>query len=223
MAIPQAAPPLDRPNNGMATAGMVLGILGIVLCWVPGVGLLCALLGIVFGSIGLSRAGRLHRGRGAAVTGLVCGILGFVILPIMAAIAIPAFLDYMNHSKATAADLDARRIEAGIKSYYADTVELPPSAQEMPGSPTDACMSPTGKLPVRSYAEWNADPGWRAIHFTVDEPSRYSYTWTRESPTHGVLVVSADLDCDGTISTRRIEFEAYAGDVTVFRGPPTPE
>jgi hypothetical protein len=80
----------DRGNPGMATAGMICGIVGIVLCWFPFVGLIAGLLGIIFGAIGMSRAGRLGGlGRGAGVTGLVCGIISFLLLPIMAASIVP--------------------------------------------------------------------------------------------------------------------------------------
>lgn len=66
------------PTNGMATAGLVLGIASIFIntLFVP------AILGVVFSSIGISRAGEHLRakgfavGRGAAIAGLICAIAG---------------------------------------------------------------------------------------------------------------------------------------------------
>ena len=70
-----------RPHNGLATAGLVLGILGFL--W-P-----CAILGIIFGAIGLGRAAQLGgEGRVRAQWGLGLGIawIGFyVILIVLAA------------------------------------------------------------------------------------------------------------------------------------------
>jgi hypothetical protein len=57
---------------------MVLGILGLFLCWFPFVGWVCALLGVIFGAIGMARAKRVRRGGGMALAGLLCGGLGIV-------------------------------------------------------------------------------------------------------------------------------------------------
>jgi Domain of unknown function (DUF4190) len=63
-----------RPENGMGTAALVLGILGLLICG-P-----LTLLAIIFGAIGLQRAnaGRANN-RGAALTGLILGIVGAVL------------------------------------------------------------------------------------------------------------------------------------------------
>lgn len=74
---------LPEPNlaNGQATAGMILGIVSLLI----NTFLIVGLLAIVFSVLGLRNADRFQsvgygpRGRGAAVTGLVCGIVGTVI------------------------------------------------------------------------------------------------------------------------------------------------
>ena len=76
---PQASAP---PGNGLATAGMVLGIVGLVLTatvvlWF--IGLVLALLAVIFGAIGLRRANETGSGRGQAVTALVLGIIALVL------------------------------------------------------------------------------------------------------------------------------------------------
>ena len=208
-----------QQKNGMATAGLICGIISILLCWVPFAGLVLGVLGIVFGSIGMSRAGRLGGvGRGAGVTGLVTGILGFVLLPIMAAIAIPAFLEYMHESKLTEASLQLRSIETKVKVYYNERMELPPSAQMMPGDPAQC-----GLLPMRSERDWNADPGWRALGFHIDEPARYAYRWTKDSDTAGHAEALMDRDCDGVVSSTRVDFYVEQGNVSVIRSEPTPD
>ncbi|GEM_PF-6074217 len=74
-----AAYPPTPPRNSLATAGLVLGIIAMVVNPLT----LLSVLGIVLSGIGLSRAGTLVRlgyppvGRTAATWGLVLSILGF--------------------------------------------------------------------------------------------------------------------------------------------------
>ena len=72
----------SRPSaNGIATAGLVLGILGLCLFWLTGLGALLGLLATIFGAIGLTTARRQpDRPRyGHAITGLVTGVLAMVL------------------------------------------------------------------------------------------------------------------------------------------------
>jgi hypothetical protein len=74
--------PEDKPRtDGMSIAAMVCGILSF---FVPILGLVLAILAIIFGGVGLGRTNRDPelKGRGMAVTGLVLGIIGmlFVIM-----------------------------------------------------------------------------------------------------------------------------------------------
>ena len=79
-------PPV-RQGNGLAVAGMVLGIIGVVFAFIPFLGVLLGiilgLLALVLGGVGLGRAKDPSRGgRGQAITGVVLGIvaLGIVFL-----------------------------------------------------------------------------------------------------------------------------------------------
>lgn len=73
---PHAVSP--KQGNGLAVAGMVLGILGLVLCWLAIVGWILALLGIILGAVGLSKSTKVGSGQGMGIAGLVCGVLGVV-------------------------------------------------------------------------------------------------------------------------------------------------
>lgn len=73
--------------KGMAVTALVTGIVGITfgligMC-IPGIGciaFICAVLAIIFGAIGLSKANKgLADGKGMAVTGLVLGIASMVL------------------------------------------------------------------------------------------------------------------------------------------------
>lgn len=209
-----------RASNGMATAGMVCGIVGIVGCWLPLLGPIAGLLGIIFGAIGMSRAGRLGgAGRGAGIAGLVCGIVAFLLTALMAAIAIPAFLEYTSKAKATESSLQLKKLERAIKAYANERGELPPSTQEMPNHAEDVCSTPDRKHAIATLAAWD-QAGWTPLDFWVSTPSAYSYRWTRESASHGVIEARADLDCDGQIAVQRVDVSLAQGTVSVEWGPP---
>jgi hypothetical protein len=66
-------------GNGLAVAGLVLGICGLVLCFLPFLGWVLAILGIVFGAVGMNKANKVGRGKGLAIAGLICGAIGLIL------------------------------------------------------------------------------------------------------------------------------------------------
>lgn len=73
-------PPQSQEGNGIAIAAMVLGIISLVLFWIPFLGLICGVLGAIFGFVGLGKSNRIGgKGKGMAIAGLVCGIIGTLI------------------------------------------------------------------------------------------------------------------------------------------------
>ena len=76
---PPPPPAAPAPTNGMAIAALVCGILGIVGSFIPYVmffTLILAVLGIVFGILGMKKAKQTGSGNGLAISGLVLGIGG---------------------------------------------------------------------------------------------------------------------------------------------------
>ena len=88
-------PPVPAPaENGFGVTGLVLGIIGLVFSWVPGLNLLLGVLATVFGALGW-RKGRTSRATnaGLALAGLIMGIITIVIaigLAIAVGLAIPS-------------------------------------------------------------------------------------------------------------------------------------
>lgn len=64
--------------RGMSIASMVCGIIGLILCWIPFVGLVINALAIIFYILSRKEAPN-----GMATAGLVCGIIGLVVALIM--------------------------------------------------------------------------------------------------------------------------------------------
>lgn len=86
-AYPSSGPPPPwRPNaarqgqasNGLAVAGLVLGITSIIFCWWGILSITQAILAIVFSSIGIHNVSLGAPRKGMAVAGLVCGIVGLI-------------------------------------------------------------------------------------------------------------------------------------------------
>lgn len=65
-------------TSGLAIASMVCGILSLVFFWVPLFGFLLGIIAIIFGAVAIRQIGREPNlgGRGMAIAGLVCGIVG---------------------------------------------------------------------------------------------------------------------------------------------------
>jgi hypothetical protein len=83
-------PPVRSASNGMGTAAMVLGIVGLVLGFIPFLfffAFVCGVLALIFGGIGMSRARQTGVGRGQSIAGLILGgvacLLGVVGLTIL--------------------------------------------------------------------------------------------------------------------------------------------
>lgn len=68
----------SRPpaGNGLAIAGMTLGIVSLPMCWTGLLALVLIVLGIVFSSIGIRNASHGAPHKGMAIAGLVCAIIG---------------------------------------------------------------------------------------------------------------------------------------------------
>jgi 1-acyl-sn-glycerol-3-phosphate acyltransferase len=67
--------PSPQQGNGLAVAGMVCGIVGLVLFWIPVLGWILAILAIIFSGVGIAKANKGASGKGQAVAGLVLGVV----------------------------------------------------------------------------------------------------------------------------------------------------
>jgi hypothetical protein len=85
---PMGFAPSASSTNGLGVAGFVTGLCGLVLFWVPVLGVILAAVGVVLSAVGLSQLKKTGGPTGLAVAGLALGILGvlaFVGLIVMVA------------------------------------------------------------------------------------------------------------------------------------------
>jgi len=92
-------PPISTPKtSGLAIASLVLGILGIT-CILP---LLGAVLALVFGIIALNQISKSQgviKGHGQAVTGVILGGIGLLVIPAILGIFAAMFLPALNAAR----------------------------------------------------------------------------------------------------------------------------
>lgn len=67
-----------RNTNGMGTAGFVLALIALLVGWVPGLGWICWLLGLIFSCVGMARMPK-----GLAIAGLVISVFGLVLILVL--------------------------------------------------------------------------------------------------------------------------------------------
>lgn len=82
------ATPVRPTGNGLAVAGMVLGITSIVFCWWGLLTLAMVILAITFSSIGIHQASQGAEKKGMAIAGLACGSLGGLLYLILGVVSL---------------------------------------------------------------------------------------------------------------------------------------
>lgn len=119
------------------------------------------------------------------------------IIGILAAVAIPAYLNYRNKAKAGEVPNALRGIFRGAKVYYMEKNALVTSEPTTPTLGT-CCAGPNRKC-VSNPVVWRT-PNWQAIGFAMNDDHQYHYTY--ESNATGFTArAEGDLDCDSTYGT----------------------
>src|SRR5687768_11784991 len=117
------------------------------------------------------------------------------IIGILAAVAIPAFMDYMKKSKKTEAALQLNKIAKNNKVLFISGASYSLGSETITPS-TMCCGQPNNKC-VPAAGDW-AVSGWQNLDFQVDEPHLFQYTYTSGTTTDAVALATGDLDCDTT-------------------------
>ena len=134
------------------------------------------------------------------------------IIGILAAVAIPAFMDYMKRSKKTEAALQLNKIGKNAKRTYSETSAYSTVAGALlPAGP--CCGKANNHCPVDA-AGFAADDGWKALDFQIDEPALFQYQYTGTAKTFEATA-KGDLDCDGTFIVYTLNGTAVDGNPAV--------
>jgi len=129
------------------------------------------------------------------------------IIGILAAIAIPAFIEYMNKGKKTEADIQLRSMETKAKTFFTEKTRFPATATVFPTAQVNCVYT---RQPATA---WQGQ-GWVEMDFHVDEDSRYQYTWTGAgtgTTSTGQGDAAGDVGCNGTTIKKRLALIATGG------------
>jgi len=148
--------------------------------------------------------------------------LGGLMIPtatigILAAVAIPAYMDYMKKSKRTEAALQLNKLAKNAKVAFITNSEFPKGKVGL--TPSKSCCEYHGKCDEPSA--WK-NPVWQSLDFEIGEPHLYRYSYQSDGKTFTAKAV-ADLDCDGIEVEYVLTGSADAqGNVTTNMTEPAP-
>jgi type IV pilus assembly protein PilA len=136
------------------------------------------------------------------------------IIGILAAVAIPAFMDYMKKGKRSEAELNLNAIGKSAKTYYTEHSQFPQTAS--PGlTPAAACCGQPGNKCVVNAADWTGVASWDALDFQITEPNYFQYNYTTSATDVMAATATGDLDCDTTTVTYTLDGTAPGGNAAV--------
>jgi type II secretory pathway pseudopilin PulG len=145
---------------------------------------------------------------------ILLGVLGFVmVLGIVAAVAIPSFMDYAKKAKRSEAQLNLNRARHAAMAYYAENAQFPTQSSGPTPALGECCRSPGHKCSP-DYTLWQTEP-WRSLDFTIDEPSMFSYSYEGSPDGQSfTLTAHGDLDCDNNYADYVLKVSAPGGNPT---------
>jgi hypothetical protein len=161
-ALPGAAITAGQKTSGLAITSLVLGILGFFTCGIS------AIVGLILGIIALVKIknsnGRLS-GNGVAIAGTVVSAIFLLMIPIFAAMLLPAFAKAKSKAQTVACVNNMKQIALAVKIYSGDNNDqLPPAATWCDAIHTEVGTDrvfkcPAGEKAERSHYAFNAKLG----------------------------------------------------------------
>lgn len=133
------------------------------------------------------------------------------VIGMLAAVAVPAFMDYMKKSKKTESALQLNKLAKNLKAYAAVNSALPKVSA--PLTPAKSCCEFPGARCETTAADW-AVPAWQELEFMIPEPHLFRYSFESDG-TKAVALAVGDLDCDGTEITYKLEATLLGNGVQV--------
>jgi len=145
------------------------------------------------------------------------------IIGILAAVAIPSFMDYIKRAKKSEAGLQLNKIGKNAKRLYSETSSYGTTAAgQLPNKPTTGgcCGGPNNHCPA-DPAAFVLDPVWKALDFQIDEPNLFLYDYI-PATTSFVAKATGDLDCDDVEIVYTLTGSAIGGSPAVVLTEPPP-
>lgn len=210
---PYGVPPVPNRTSGLAIAGFVCSFF-------------CGVLGLILSIMGRNeckRSGGTVGGDGLALAGIIISSISLVIgaLGVVAAIAIPSFMNYAKKARKTEAALQLNMLGKNARRVYAETNMFP--AGDAPLTPPEPCCGQPNNHCRAVPEQYAANSVWRALDFQIDEPTLFQYSYSASADGQRFVAKAiGDLDCDGTSITYELTGTAVNGNVSITLVEPPP-
>ncbi len=204
---PQKIGPGTERTSGQAIASLILGLTSIFCL----LNFLTGLPAIILGFLGLSEINKSHgqvKGKGLAITGLVTGFMGTLIMPLMILIALllPAVQAAREAARRAQCVNNLKQMGIAMHNFHDAYGQLPPWAI------TDENGTPllSWRVSILPFIE-RSDLYER---FRLDEPwdSPHNYALLQEMP----LVYACPSDSNQSLETGLTGYQVLAGQGTLF-------
>jgi hypothetical protein len=132
--------------------------------------------------------------------------------------------DYEKKAKSSEAPLMLNTIAKKAKIAAAEKSAFPTgTAKELPAAPgpgPGCCGTADGKCAVS--ADWANDPVWKALDFSIDQPTMYRYKYESADGKSFTATATGDTDCDGdaAVFTVKGTLDASGNATTELMVPP---
>ena len=158
------------------------------------------------------------------------------IIGILAAIAIPAFINYVKRSKTSEAGANLKSLFQGAAAYYeAENWGLGMVAPGSAAAASTHCVTPAAQLDnaptdQKRVINWSGEGEaavWSALNFAPADPIYYRYEVQADTPGCGnaasdanvySFLAQGDLDNDGALSTFTLQ-AGTNGENSLYRAP----
>lgn len=201
---------VKAPSNGLATASLVLGIIGAVLAIIPIVGMMGALIGgigLVLGIFGFLAANKRKVGKGKAIAGLVLGAAAIVIFMIVSAATVAAVDSVVKEVDKGIAD----RADTSTSTDISDSDELKDAKL---GKPVKDMFGVSVKVTVKNSSANKSDYMATVVFESADGKTQYgtgalfvSNLEPGQTKTEKVLMLDELPKNAKTISVRLTDFD----------------
>lgn len=151
------------------------------------------------------------------------------IIGVLAAIAIPAYMEYTKRVKTSEASLNLNKIGKNEKTKFQSesTFTTQNSNGVIPARPqTSGCCGGNGGTPGQlpnkcapDPAAFKNDVAFMEVEFTLSEPSEYVYSFSGGSSSATAYAIG-DLDCDKKEATWRLELKSFENGASTTLIPP---
>jgi type IV pilus assembly protein PilA len=145
------------------------------------------------------------------------------IIGILAAVAIPAFMDYMKKGKSSEAELQLAKIKTNAKAAF-NTESAYPVVTAAATPNTACCTQDFGgkKKCAVAATDWST-ASWQALDFQLDEPFYFQYDYSSAAPGSTYTAhATGDLDCDTTTVQYTLTGSSTGGNPSSSLAKPAP-